>query len=342
MNAVGDSANPPDGRVGRDPHVQARLARLAEEQAALRRVATLVAQATPPEEVFAAVAEEVGQLFRVELATLCRYEPDRTAVTVTTWGPADNTLPVGIRWPLEGHNISTLVFETGRPARIDRYAGSSSGPLSVAPRETGIRSAVGTPVIVEGRLWGVIFAGSTQEQPLPPDAETRLASFTELLATAIANADGRAALARLAEEQSALRRVATLVARTTAPEEVFAAVAEEVGRLLAVDFAILVRYDPQDALEVVGTWTRTGAPPPTPVGGRLPLGGRNVTTMVYQTGRPARIDYGDVSGVIGQVASRDWGLRSSIGVPVSADSRLWGCIVVAFSGQELQPLPTDT
>ena len=199
MNAVGDSANPPDGRVGRDPLVQARLARLAEEQAALRRVATLVAQATPPEEVFAAVAEEVGQLFRVELATLCRYEPDRTAVTVTTWGPADNTLPVGIRWPLEGHNISTLVFETGRPARIDRYAGSSSGPLSVAPRETGIRSAVGTPVIVEGRLWGVIFAGSTQEQPLPPDAETRLASFTELLATAIANADGRAALARLAE-----------------------------------------------------------------------------------------------------------------------------------------------
>ena len=95
----------------------------------------------------------------------------------------------------------------------------------------------------------------------------------------------QARLARLAEEQAALRRVATLVARATPPEEVFAAVAEEVGRLLAVDFAILVRYDPQDTLEVVGTWTRTGAPPPTPVGGRLPLGGRNVTTMVYQTGR---------------------------------------------------------
>ena len=328
--------------MGRDPPDQARLGQLAEEQAALRRVATLVAQATSSEEVFAAVAEEVGQLFRVDLATLVRYEAGRTAISVTTWGPAGKNLPVGIRWPLDGHNVSTLVFETGRSARIDRYADSSSGPVSAAPWETGIRSAVGTPVIVEGRLWGVIFAGSTLEQPLPPDTETRLASFTELVATAIANADSRAALARLAEEQAALRRVATLVAQATPPQEVFAAVAEEVGRLLAADFAILVRYDPQDTLEVVGTWTRTGAPAPTPVGGRLPLGGRNVTTMVYQTGRPSRIDYRDVSGVIGQVASRDWGLRSSIGVPVSAESRLWGCMVVAFSRQGLLPLPADT
>ena len=328
--------------MGRDPPDQARLGQLAEEQAALRRVATLVAQATSSEEVFAAVAEEVGQLFRVDLATLVRYEAGRTAISVTTWGPAGKNLPVGIRWPLDGHNVSTLVFETGRSARIDRYADSSSGPVSAAPWETGIRSAVGTPVIVEGRLWGVIFAGSTLEQPLPPDTETRLASFTELVATAIANADSRAALARLAEEQAALRRVATLVAQATPPQEVFAAVAEEVGRLLAADFAILVRYDPQDTLEVAGTWTRTGAPAPTPVGGRLPLGGRNVTTMVYQTGRPSRIDYMDVSGVIGQVASRDWGLRSSIGVPVSAESRLWGCMVVAFSRQGLLPLPADT
>ena len=341
MNAPDTGAGAPDGRPGRDPPDQARLGQLAEEQAALRRVATLVARGDPPEVVFASVAEEVGQLFRVELASLLRYEPGRTAISVTTWGPAGKNLPVGIRWPLEGHNVSTLVLETGRPARIDRYADNSSGPLSAAPRETGIRSAVGTPVIVEGRLWGVIFAGSALEQPLPPDTETRLASFTELVATAIANADSRAVLARLAEEQAALRRVATLVARATPPQEVFAAVAEEVGRLLAVDFAILVRYDPQDTLEVVGTWTRTGAPAPTPVGGRLPLGGRNVTTLVYRTGRPGRIEYSDVSGVIGQVASRDWGLRSSVGVPVSAESRLWGCMVVAFSGQGLLPADTE-
>jgi GAF domain-containing protein len=340
VNAPGVGA--PDGGVGRDLPDQARLGQLAEEQAALRRVATLVAQGTPPEEVFATVAEEVGQLFRVERTSLWRYEPGRTVTPITIWGTAGRNLPVDNRRPLGGRNILTLVFETGRAARIDRYAESSSGPMGAAARERGIRSAVGTPVIVEGRLWGLIFAGSTLEQPLPPDTETRLASFTELVATAIANADSRAALARLAEEQAALRRVATLVARATPPQEVFAAVAEEAGRLLAVDAAVLVRYDPQDTLEVVGTWTRTGAPAPTPVGGRLPLGGRNVTTLVYQTGRPARIDDSDVSGVIGQVASRDWGLRFSIGVPVSAESRLWGCMVVAFSRQGTLPLPADT
>jgi GAF domain-containing protein len=154
VNALGTSAGAPDGGVGRDPPDQARPGQLAEEQAALRRVATLVARATPEEEVFAAVAEEVGQLFRVELAALFRYEPGRTAISVATWGPASENLPVGIRWPVEGHNVTTLVFETGRPARIDRYADRSSGPLSAAPREIGIRSAVGTPVIVEGRLWG--------------------------------------------------------------------------------------------------------------------------------------------------------------------------------------------
>jgi signal transduction histidine kinase len=87
------------------------------------------------------------------------------------------------------------VFETGRPARIDRYAESSSGPHSAAPREAGIRSAVGSPIIVEGRLWGVIFAGSTLEQPLPPDTEAQLAGFTELVATAISNTESRSELA---------------------------------------------------------------------------------------------------------------------------------------------------
>jgi GAF domain-containing protein len=321
---------------------QARLGQLAEEQAALRRVATLVARGEPPEAVFQAVLAEVGRLLPVDLANMCRYEPDRTATFVATWGTAGERFPVGSRWPLGGYSLVALVFETGRRARLDRYDDSSSGPLGAAAFEAGIRSAVAAPIIVEGNLWGAILAGSTLEQPLPPDTETRLASFTELVATAIANNESRAALARLAQEQAALRRVATLVAQATPPEQMFAAVAEEVGRLLAVDFAVLVRYDPPDTLVVVGTWTRTGAPPPTPLGGRLPLGGRNVNTLVYQTGRPARVDYSDVSGVIGQVASHDWGLRSSVGAPVSVEGQLWGSIAVAFSRPGLLPLPADT
>jgi signal transduction histidine kinase len=313
---------------------QARLGQLAEEQAALRRVATLVAQGEPPEAVFAAVAKEVGQLFRVELATLVRYEPGRTATPVTTWGPASENLPVGIRWPLEGHSISTLVFETGRPVRIDRYADRSSGPVSAAPREIGIRSAVGTPVIVEGRLWGVIFAGSTLEQPLPPDTETRLASFTELVAAAIANTDSRAALARLAEEQAALRRVATLVAAGAPPEEAFAAVADEAGRLFAVDVANMVRYEPDGTATIVAS-----AGGRFVVGQRLGLEGKNTSTLIYQTGRAARIDsYTDASGPLG-TECRERGLRSSIGTPIMVEGRLWGALGIATSTE--QPLPPD-
>jgi signal transduction histidine kinase len=87
------------------------------------------------------------------------------------------------------------VFETGRPARVDGYAESSSGPLGAVVRAASLRSAVGTPIIVEGRLWGLLAAGTDEMQPLPADTEARLASFTELMATAIANAESRAALA---------------------------------------------------------------------------------------------------------------------------------------------------
>jgi GAF domain-containing protein len=111
----------------------------------------------------------------------------------------------------------TLVYQTGRPARIDSYTEASS-PLGAAARERGVGSAAGAPVIVEGRLWGALVIGTPSGNgPLPGDAEARLASFTELVAAAIANAETRAALARVAEEQAALRRVATLAARGAAP-----------------------------------------------------------------------------------------------------------------------------
>jgi signal transduction histidine kinase len=170
------------------------LARLAEQHAALRRVATLVARGVSPEELFAAVVEEVGQLLPVDLANMCRYEPDRMQTFVATWGRPGKRFPVGSRWPLGGKNLGTIVFETSRPARIENYA-DASGPVNVIAREVELRSAVATPIIVEGRLWGMIGVGSSQEQPLAPDTETRLASFTELVVTAIANAESRAALA---------------------------------------------------------------------------------------------------------------------------------------------------
>ena len=169
----------------------AELARLAEEQAALRRVATLVARGVPPEEAFGAVATEVERLLLVDVVNLARYESDGTLTMVASAG---NRFPVGMQWPLGGKNIGTLVFETGSPARIDSYD-DATGAVADDIRGRGVRSAVGTPILVEGRLWGVIGVASSQEQPLPADTEARLASFTELAATAISNVEARTEVA---------------------------------------------------------------------------------------------------------------------------------------------------
>ena len=310
---------------------RAGLARLAEEQAALRRVATLVARRAQPEEVFAAVAGEVGRLLSVELATVCRYEADGTVAFVASAG---GHVPAGRRWPLGDTSLATLVLDTGRPARLDNYA-QATGPLAESIREEGIRSAVGTPIAVEGRLWGLIAVGSSQEQPLPPDTEARLASFTELVATAIANTEARAEVQRLADEQAALRRVATLVARGTRPEEVFAAVANEVGRLLSVEVANVIRYESDDTVLLVAS-----AGERIPVGSRWPLGETTLAPIVLETGRPARVD--NYAQVTGQLAEdiREEGIRSAVGTPIIVEGRVWGQMVTASSRE--QPLPPDT
>jgi signal transduction histidine kinase len=219
-----------------------------------------------------------------------------------------------------------------RFARDPYFAGADCCSLLAVPILS--RGALRAVLLLENRL---IRAAFTTERL---DAVNLIAAQ---LTVSLDNAQLYAGYRRIADEQAALRRVATLVAQVAPPHEVFAAVAEEVSRLLAADFAILVRYDPPDTLEVVGTWTSTGAPAPTPVGGRLPLGGRNVTTLVWQTARPARIDYDDaISGVIGQVATREWGLRSSVGVPVSVEGRPWGAIVVASTGGKFLPADIES
>ena len=310
---------------------RAGLARLAEEQAALRRVATLVARGTQPEEVFAAVANEVGRLLSVDVANVCRYEADDTVAFVASAG---ERFPAGRRWPLGDANLATRVFETGQPVRLDNYA-DANGPLAERIRGEGVRSAVGTPIIVEGRLWGLIAAGSSQEQPLPSDTEARLVSFTELVATAIANTEARTEVQRLADEQAALRRVATLVAQGTRPEEVFAAVANEVGRLLSVEVANVIRYESDDTVMLVAS-----AGERIPVGSRWPLGETTLAPIVLETGRPARVD--NYAQVTGQLAEdiREEGIRSAVGTPIIVEGRVWGQMVTA-SSQE-QPLPPDT
>jgi signal transduction histidine kinase len=314
---------------------------LAEEQTALRRVATLAARGAAPEEVFAAVAEEVGQLFPVDLATMCRYDSGRTLTFVASWGGVGERFPVGSQGVLGGNNVGTVVFETGRPVRIDHYAERASGVQGARVRDAGVRSAVGTPIIVEGRLWGVISAASSLEQPLPPDTEARLVSFTELVATAIANTQNRAALARLAAEQAALRRVATLVARGVPPEEVFAAVTREAGQLLGAHLAGMGRYESDQAITVLAAWAAEGEQHPL-VPGPWPLEGGDLASAVFQTGRPVRIDdYQGVSGPIAAFVRDELGVGSSVASPILVEGRLWG-VLYFHSKLDREPFAPDT
>ena len=168
---------------------QARGA-LAGEQAALRRVATLVARQPSPGEVFAAVTEEAGRLLHLDSAHLIVYERDQTVTVVGSWNLRGPPMPVGTRLPLEGDNIIGRVFRTQQPARIDDYA-DATGLVAENVRSIGVRAAVGVPVLAGGRLWGVMAVGSSRPEPLPADTEMRIGAFTELVATAIANTEAR-------------------------------------------------------------------------------------------------------------------------------------------------------
>jgi signal transduction histidine kinase len=125
---------------------------------------------------------------------MTRYDPDGAARLVATWSSTGAAVPAGTRLNPGGRNVYTLVFETGRPARIDGSTGTS-GPDCEVASELGVRAAVGVPVSAGGRLWGAVVVSSTQEEPLPAGTEARLAGFTELAATAIANAESQAELA---------------------------------------------------------------------------------------------------------------------------------------------------
>jgi signal transduction histidine kinase len=163
-------------------YLYAEFRRIADEQAALRRVATLVARGVRPELVFAAVTEEIAGLFGTDSTAILRFEPDGEATVMGS--RACPQLPVGWRSRLDPHLAMASVQTTGRAARRDDDP-SRPGPVRERPG-----SAVAGPITVEGHLWGAIGVRSRHGR-LPGDTEQRLADFTELIATAIANAASR-------------------------------------------------------------------------------------------------------------------------------------------------------
>jgi PAS domain S-box-containing protein len=308
---------------------------LADEQAALRRVATLVARGVPPPQVFAAVTRELGLLVGVDATYMARYEPDGTATGVAAWNAAGDDIPVGARVDGQGQNVAGLVLRTGRSARMHDSA-QSSGP-AVVGGELSLRSSVGAPIVVDERLWGVMIASSDDDRRLPADAEARIAAFTELVATALSNVEARTDVQRLGDEQAALRRVATLVAGEPPLAEVFTAVAEEVSRLVGVDGAAVLRYEPDRTASAVANSGDRGAP--IPVGTRVSLEADSVARRVQRTRRLALIDGGTSVGSALGPDAQEPGIRSGAGAPILVEGRLWGVIVV---GAQESRLPADT
>ncbi|MDT5016536.1 MAG: hypothetical protein QOD39_2696 [Mycobacterium sp.] len=184
---------------------------LADQQAALRTIATLVARGVVPSDVFSKVTEQLARCLGVTHATLVRYEADGGAVLLASHddrGP-QKQMPVGTRFSFAGETVPAMVFRTGRAARRDSHENAPSPEVQYI-HEFGLHSGVGVPIVVGGRLWGAAIVGSSRSEPLPPDAEARVGDFADLVATAIANADARTELtasrARIVTASDAARR----------------------------------------------------------------------------------------------------------------------------------------
>ncbi|MBW0012263.1 MAG: GAF domain-containing protein [Mycobacterium sp.] len=178
-------------RAAETRRVADQLSELARRQSALRRVATLVARGVSPSELFTAVSAEVAKALRVENCVLVRYSGDDSCELVAAHDEVHlHKIPVGEAFSLDGENVATMVWRTGATARMDSHE-DAAGPIAATVRRVGMRSAVGAPIKVDGRLWGAAVIASSGPEPLANQTETRLADFAELVATAIANAQAR-------------------------------------------------------------------------------------------------------------------------------------------------------
>ena len=330
-DVMSTSAPPADSR-GED---RRELHRLVEEQAALRRVATLVASGAPSAEVFSAVAQEVAQVMQMPAVGVFRFDSDGLMTVVATWSDRPYVFQPGTRWPLDDETMVAQVRRTGRPARVEDYT-DRPGALAARARESGLNATAGAPIIVNGSVWGAIGAASP-DAPLPDHVEDRLAEFTDLVATAIANSQAHDQLEELADEQAALRRVATLVGEGAPPAEVFEAVSAEVAALIGADGSALTRYEDDGTMTSVSGWTTDGGY--SYLGTRHELKG-TVSGLIFETGRPGRVDrYADMPGE-GPKAALAMGWRSSVGAPIRVDGRPWGVLAVVSRSEE--PLPHNT
>jgi signal transduction histidine kinase len=229
---------------------------------------------------------------------------------------------------------TTAAMKTGRSVRINGES-LANGPFGPIVGKLGMHAAISTPIVVEGRYWGVTVAATSQED-FPAGTESRMADFMELAATAVANAQADQELRELVDTQAALRRLAMLIARGEPPAAIFAAATSEALRHFGNGTARMIRYEPDGTATLVANEGTAG--PHVRVGERWegypPTG---LTATVLRTGQATRIDdYRDIPGGEPYLGE---GLRSAVAMPIHVNGRLWGMIAV---GSPAAPLPADT
>jgi signal transduction histidine kinase len=313
---------------------RSEAARMAEEQAALRRVATLVARGVSRDELFAAVNRAVAELVGADLTALLRFEPGDGVTLVAAWSAENIDFPIGSYRPLDDPLRSVRASRC--PMRFDPQQISAIGSFADVAQPLGVRSVVGVPIEVDGRVWGASFAVSTRAEPFQDETEARVAAFTELIATAIGNAQARSELQSLVVEQAALRRVATLVACGGSQREIFDAVTEEASKLLNGQPTALLRFDPDGGATAVAVHSG-----PTEPGRCAPDDADGLAATVLRTRRAVRIeDYSQLSTRTAGIAQAV-GVRAVVGAPIVLARTVWGFFAVVSSDRPLPPSTED-
>jgi signal transduction histidine kinase len=293
------------------------LQRIAAEQAALRRVATLVASGVGESELLSAVTYEIGRLFGAQRAATMRWEGDTIRV-IGDWNEDTGQMQgTGRTYTYGGDTITARVVETKGPARINSLDDLTSDFARARWLQLGLNATIGAPIIVGGEIWGLVTASRVRPEPFPDGAEHRLGDFASLVALAIANADARRETAALVAEQSALRRVATLVAAGRSQDEVLAAVTSEVGALFDASHVDLVRWEGvHDEVAIVAGWRRDGTP--VEPGSLLHPPPEGAILTVLETGIAARSQEGALEPHI----------SSAVGAPVIVNGSLIAALAV--------------
>jgi GAF domain-containing protein len=289
-----------------DASARTALRRLTGEQAASRRVATLVAEGSSPSDLFAAVARAVAEAIDVDAISVERIDADRSTTVIASLDAP--MFPIGSRWPLDEAGLHASVVASGRPVRIDDVSGLD-GRAGTAMTDSNIRSVVAAPIIVDGAVWGLMWVGGKRAEPLPAAAETRLRDFAELAAVAVANAQSRHRLRRLADSEASLRRVATLAAEGATPGDLLSAVADEAARILGGAPVAVFRYERGDSFQVVAAHND----PVFEIGRSWPVEESSLAAAVRDARAPARIDdVADARGVVAE-SMRAAGLVTVVG-----------------------------